>query len=167
MGLQQLGHRGQGGLLGDIGADVGGDQQQLVALAVDVRLSRDLVHTDPQQTDDLLEEVGTQANEALATLRELPRGIVPAVLADQGLAAALEGPASRSQPGVTLVSEPRLLGRRFSPQSEPAVYFCGLFGAAGAVFGGVRQADSICTVQVHARCTTGRHQRKAGVTRRA
>ena len=95
MGLEQVGHRGQGGLLGDIGADVGGDQQQLVALAVDVRLSRDLVHTDPQQTDDLLEEVGTQANEALATLRELPRGIVPAVLADQGLAAALEGPASR------------------------------------------------------------------------
>jgi signal transduction histidine kinase len=101
-----------------------GAQQQLVALAVNVRLARELVHTDPQQADDLLEEVGTQANAALATLRELARGIFPAVLADQGLAAALEGPVARSQPGVTLVSEPRLLGRRFSPQIESAVYFC-------------------------------------------
>ena len=101
-----------------------GAQQQLVALAVNVRLARELVHTDPQQADSLMEEVGTQANEALATLRELARGIFPAVLADQGLAAALESPIARSQPGVTLVSEPRLLGRRFSPEIESAVYFC-------------------------------------------
>ena len=67
-----------------------GAQQHLVALAVNARLARELVRTDPTEAESLLAEIGSQAGDALATLRDLARGIFPAVLADRGLAAALE-----------------------------------------------------------------------------
>ena len=44
--------------------------------------------TDPQQTQDMLQGLVTDVGNAVETLRELARGIYPAVLADLGLAAA-------------------------------------------------------------------------------
>jgi signal transduction histidine kinase len=63
------------------------------------------------------------AGAALEDLRDLARGIYPPLLADQGLAAALEAQARRSPVQVTV--EPDGIGR-FSREVEAAMYFCAL-----------------------------------------
>src|SRR5881296_2820994 len=59
-----------------------GAQQQLVALAVRVRLARQLARRDVDGTEALLEQLGSEAADALETLRDLARGIYPPLLAD-------------------------------------------------------------------------------------
>jgi signal transduction histidine kinase len=62
-----------------------------------------------------------EADEALETLRNLARGIYPPLLADKGLAAALEGQARKA----TLPVEVSANGiGRYSQDIEAAVYFC-------------------------------------------
>jgi signal transduction histidine kinase len=61
-----------------------------------------------------------ELSEALAELRELARGIHPALLADRGLDAALPALAGRSAVPVELVSVP---GERLPPPVETAAYF--------------------------------------------
>src|SRR5207237_9295697 len=75
-----------------------GAQQQLVALAVKVRLAQTLATRDPQKTESMLSEVLSDAQDALEKLRDLARGIYPPLLADQGLAAALQ-PQARTAAG--------------------------------------------------------------------
>lgn len=101
-----------------------GAQQQLVALAVNVRVAQELLETDLHQTRELLDDVGAQANDALETLRDLARGIFPAVLADRGLGAALQAYLAKSQAGVSFHIAESLTFTRFEPQAEAAVYFC-------------------------------------------
>jgi signal transduction histidine kinase len=67
-----------------------GAQQQLVALAVKQRLAETLVDRDPEKAKAMLADIQTETQEALETLRDLARGIYPPLLADKGLAAALE-----------------------------------------------------------------------------
>jgi signal transduction histidine kinase len=73
-----------------------GAQQRLVSLALTIRMARGQLPDDPQAADDLLEGAGEELRLALAELRELARGIHPAVLSDRGLGAALEALASRA-----------------------------------------------------------------------
>ena len=103
-----------------------GAQQQLVAIAVTVRVAQELMRTDPAQAEDLLEQVGVQATEALDTMRELARGIFPAVLADRGLAAALEAVIGRGKGSarVALQTDTHMATARFPPGAEAAAYFC-------------------------------------------
>ena len=63
------------------------------------------------------------AADALENLRDLARGIYPPLLADQGLAAALEAQARKSPVPVTV--EANGLGR-YPQEAEAAVYFCAL-----------------------------------------
>ena len=98
-----------------------GAQQQLVALAVKLRLLGQLTRRDPDKAESLAVELQAEATEALENLRDLARGIYPPLLADQGLAAALESQARKSPVPVTVESSG--VGRR--PQEvEAAVYFC-------------------------------------------
>jgi signal transduction histidine kinase len=101
-----------------------GAQQHLVALAVNARLARELVRPDPTEAENLLAEIGSQASEALTTLRDLARGIFPAVLADRGLAAALEAHVTLHHPHARLVADGAGEGTRFESEVEAAVYFC-------------------------------------------
>jgi signal transduction histidine kinase len=98
-----------------------GAQQQLVALAVKLRLARTLSERDPARAGELLDEAGAEAQDALDTLRDLARGIFPPVLVDQGLAAALTAQAKRAPVPVEVVADG--LGR-FPQEAEAAVYFC-------------------------------------------
>ena len=100
-----------------------GAQQQLVALAVQLKLAAGMVGKDPEKERTLLETLGTRANDALEDLRDLARGIYPPLLADKGLAAALEAQARRAAVPVTVESD--ALGR-FSEDIEATVYFCTL-----------------------------------------
>ncbi|MGA9161427.1 MAG: histidine kinase [Actinomycetota bacterium] len=98
-----------------------GAQQQLVALAVKLRLADTMVGRDDGKAHEMLAELGTGANDALETLRDLARGIYPPLLADQGLSAALEAQA-RKAPVPTTVN-PDGLGR-FDRDVEATTYFC-------------------------------------------
>jgi signal transduction histidine kinase len=84
-----------------------GAQQRLVALAMDLGMARAKLRTDPQAATDLVGEAHEEAKRALAELRDLARGIHPAVLADRGLDAAISALAARSPVpvGVEVVSE--------------------------------------------------------------
>jgi signal transduction histidine kinase len=73
-----------------------GAQQRLVALAMDLGMAKEKLRTDPQAATELVGEAHEEAKRALAELRDLARGIHPAVLADRGLDAAISALAARS-----------------------------------------------------------------------
>jgi signal transduction histidine kinase len=97
-----------------------GAQQQLVALAVQLKLARTMVDRDPAKAAALLDTLQGSATDALEDLRDLARGIYPPLLADKGLATALEAQARKAVVPVTV--EAGGVGR-FPADVESAVYF--------------------------------------------
>jgi signal transduction histidine kinase len=97
-----------------------GAQQQLVALAVKARLARQLTDRDPSKVASMLEQIEAETQTALEDLRDLARGIYPPLLADKGLASALEAQARKS--GLPVRVDAGTVGR-FSQDVEAAVYF--------------------------------------------
>src|SRR5215813_5129399 len=73
-----------------------GAQQQLVALAVKLRLADAFVGRDDARAHAMLGELQSESQDALETLRDLARGIYPPLLADRGLVAALEAQIRKS-----------------------------------------------------------------------
>ena len=97
-----------------------GAQQQLVALAVQLKLARSVLDRDPAKAGDMLDSLQGAATDALEDLRDLARGIYPPLLADKGLPAAIEAQARKATIPVTVATDG--VGR-FSPDVESAVYF--------------------------------------------
>ena len=98
-----------------------GAQQQLIALRISLGLARQVVASSPQEAAELLVQTEHQAREALAEMRELAHGIYPPLLADLGLAAALDAQARKAAIPVTV--EAVGVGR-YPQDVEAAVYFC-------------------------------------------
>jgi signal transduction histidine kinase len=98
-----------------------GAQQHVVALKVKLGLARALAKKDPARARELVGQLAADADEALQTLRDLARGIYPPLLADRGLAAALEAQARRAT--LPVVAEADGVGRH-PREVEAAVYFC-------------------------------------------
>jgi signal transduction histidine kinase len=73
-----------------------GAQQRLVALAMGLGMAKEKFAGDPEAARTLLDEAHDEAKRALAELRDLARGIHPAVLTDRGLDAAVSALAARS-----------------------------------------------------------------------
>ena len=73
-----------------------GAQQRLVALSLSLRLAQAKFGSAPDEAVAVLEAAREELAAALDELRELARGIHPAVLTDRGLAAAVEALATRS-----------------------------------------------------------------------
>jgi PAS domain S-box-containing protein len=73
-----------------------GAQQRLVSLSVALRLAQSKLSSDPAAACELLDQAGSELSVALEELRELARGIHPAVLTDRGLDAALRSLADRT-----------------------------------------------------------------------
>ena len=71
-----------------------GAQQRLVSLALNLRLAGQKLDSDPAAAKELLEETASELGEATTELRELARGLHPAVLSDRGLRPALEALAA-------------------------------------------------------------------------
>ena len=71
-----------------------GTQNRLVAVTVLLGAARRMVTRDPQGADEVLERAQAAAEQALAELRAVARGILPPVLADRGLEGALSGLAA-------------------------------------------------------------------------
>jgi signal transduction histidine kinase len=98
-----------------------GAQQDLVALGIKLRLAGMTVDEDPAEAKQMIGQLQTEAAGALENLRDLARGIYPPLLADLGLAAALNGQANKSPVPVTVDADG--IGR-FGQDTEAAVYFC-------------------------------------------
>ena len=98
-----------------------GALQQLVALRISLGLARQVVASSSQEAAGLLAETEHQAQEALAEMRELAHGIYPPLLADLGLAAALEAQARKA--AIPVAVEAASAGR-YPQDIEAAVYFC-------------------------------------------
>jgi signal transduction histidine kinase len=98
-----------------------GAQQNLVALAVNLRLARDVLAEDPAAAAAMLDQLAEDLQVTISKLRDLAHEIYPPLLADSGLANALEAAASRSPLAVAV--EAAGIGR-YSPDIEAAVYFC-------------------------------------------
>jgi signal transduction histidine kinase len=96
-----------------------GAQSRLVALALKLRMARTRAAGHPEIAS-ILDESSAELQAGLDELRELARGIHPAVLTDRGLGAALEALANRAPMPVELaaVAEDDL-----PPAVATAIYF--------------------------------------------
>jgi signal transduction histidine kinase len=97
-----------------------GAQQQLVALALSLRLARTRLERDPGEAAQLLDAASRDLQAALQSLRELARGIHPAVLSDHGLGAALDALAQRFPFPVEIAAVP---DERLPEPVEATAYF--------------------------------------------
>jgi PAS domain S-box-containing protein len=97
-----------------------GAQQLLVGLALTLRLARAKLEAQPELAADLLDEALADLATAMAELRELARGIHPAVLTEGGLEPALSGLAGRIPVPVTIERVPR---DRMPAAVEATAYF--------------------------------------------
>ncbi len=96
-----------------------GAQQRLVSLSVSLRLAETRLHTAPAEAAATIAAAREELAAALDELRELARGIHPAVLTDRGLAAAVEALVTRTPFPV----EVEVPSKRLEPAVEAAAYY--------------------------------------------
>ncbi|HEY8987117.1 MAG TPA: sensor domain-containing protein [Streptomyces sp.] len=97
-----------------------GAQARLVSLAMDLGLAKEKLREDPQEAARMVSEAHGEVKTALQELRDLARGIHPAVLTDRGLDAALSSVASRCTVPVSVDVD---LVERPAPAIEGIAYF--------------------------------------------
>jgi signal transduction histidine kinase len=97
-----------------------GAQQQLVAVALALRIARRRVEHDPGAAGALLDSAADDLDAAIRALRDLARGIHPAVLSDRGLSSALDALAQRAPLPVEIDGCP---AERLPEPVEAAAYF--------------------------------------------
>ena len=97
-----------------------GAQQRIVALSLNLRIALTKLDTDPAAARALLATAGDEISLALDELRELARGLHPAVLSDRGLRAAVEALAGRAPVAVEVAEMP---DERLPAPVEAAAYY--------------------------------------------
>lgn len=122
-----------------------GAQQRLVALALTMRLIRDRVRHDPDGARTLLGEATVELDSATSELRELARGIHPALLSERGLPAAVKALAARAAVPVEILETP-------AERLPPVVEVAGYYVIAEALTNITRYADATA-----ARISVSRH----------
>ncbi|WP_453985364.1 histidine kinase [Brevibacterium casei] len=97
-----------------------GAQPRLVALTMTLGLAKSKIDTDPERAKELVAEAHAEAKGIVTELRQLARGIHPAVLTDRGLDAAVSALAGRSP--IPVEVDVRLDGR-IEREAEAVAYF--------------------------------------------
>ena len=97
-----------------------GTQHRLVSLAMHLGMARASLTDAPEPVRQVIEQAHDEATEALAELRQLVRGLHPAVLDDRGLDAALSGIAANAPLPVRLRVD---VATRCAPGVEAVAYF--------------------------------------------
>jgi signal transduction histidine kinase len=97
-----------------------GAQQRLVSLALHLGLARERLSDLPDEARQVIADAHDEATQALTELRELVRGLHPAVLDNRGLDAALSGIVARAPLPVRLRVA---VGQRCAPSIEAIAYF--------------------------------------------
>ena len=126
-----------------------GAQQRLVSVALTVRMAQQRL--DPAADPALAAGLGRTAEQldlALAELRELARGIHPAILTEEGLGAALESLAERAAVPARVIAAP---GRRLPAAVETTAYF-----VVSEALANVAKHAGTCTATITARQANGR-----------
>jgi signal transduction histidine kinase len=133
-----------------------GAQQRLVGLTLSLRLARAQLATGARpEAVALLDEADAELREAIAELREIAHGIFPAVLADEGLAAAVEALAEDGHIPVRIRGLPE---GRFAPQVEAAAYTVVAEAVRATTIGVVvagKRSDDALLVEVETRDDLG------------
>jgi PAS domain S-box-containing protein len=111
-----------------------GAQQRLVSLSLALRLAQSKVDEAPAESKEILAQASDELALALEELRELARGIHPAILTDRGLAAALESLAARAPLPVALTAPET----RLPAPLEAAAYYV----VSEAIANVVKHADA-------------------------
>ena len=106
-----------------------GAQQRLLGIRLTLRLLHDPPAIGSGSHEQLLREVENELAGAIEDLRDLARGIHPAVLTDEGLSAALETLSRRAPAPVTLAALP---DHRLPADVEAAAYFVAAEALANA-----------------------------------
>jgi signal transduction histidine kinase len=130
-----------------------GAQQRLVSLAMNLGIARAGLTDVPDEARQVIEDAHEEAKAVLADLRDLVRGLHPAILEDRGLDAALSGVAARAPFPVRLRVD---VPARPSPMVEAVAYFVVSEALANATKHAqasraevtVRQADGVLRVSV-------------------
>ncbi|POX41776.1 histidine kinase [Streptomyces sp. Ru73] len=97
-----------------------GAQARLVALAMGLGLAKEKLLEDPDAAARMVDEAHGEVKLALQELRDLARGIHPAILTDRGLGPALSALAARCTVPVTVTVD---IGARPAPAIEGIAYF--------------------------------------------
>jgi signal transduction histidine kinase len=97
-----------------------GTQQHLVSMAMNLGMAKEKLDSDPEVARELVAQAHQQAKDSITELRNVIRGVYPAVLTDRGLDAALSALAARSPVPVRLQVD---LPRRPNPTAEAIAYF--------------------------------------------
>jgi signal transduction histidine kinase len=118
-----------------------GAQQSLVALRIRLELAGELLRESPARAEQVLGELGTEVDGALAQVRSLARGIYPSLLADRGLRDALRAAALRNPVRTTIDVDG--IGR-YRPEVEAAIYFCCL----EAIQNAMKHAGGLQTISI-------------------
>ena len=122
-----------------------GAQQRLVALALELRAAQKRLGADvPPELEAVLSDAVGELQLAVGELRELARGVHPAILTEDGLAAALESLADRTPLPVTILCAPHA---RLPAPIEGAAYFVACEALANAVKHADATAISISAVR--------------------
>ena len=98
-----------------------GAQQRMVAVALTLGLAESQLERDPASAARLIAQAREEAQLAVKELRELARGIHPALLSDRGRGPALEALASRAPVPVEVSGVPE---QPLPREIEAAAYFC-------------------------------------------
>jgi PAS domain S-box-containing protein len=126
-----------------------GAQQQLVAVTMTLRMVRARIEQgNAEGALEMLAEASEDLSTAISELRELARGIHPAVLTEGGLEPALRGLVQRSAVPAELVAVPK---ERFAVTAEAAIYYA----VAEALTNVARHAEAT-GVEVHVEAADGR-----------
>jgi len=112
-----------------------GAQQRLVAVTLTLRLAESRLVSDPASAAQLLAQAREEAQLAIDELRELARGIHPALLSDRGLGAALEALATRAPVPVQISGVP-------SDPLDQRVEACAYFVTAEALTNVAKYANA-------------------------
>jgi PAS domain S-box-containing protein len=96
-----------------------GAQQRLVSLALSLQIARGKLEKSPAAAATILDEASRELEQALVELRELARGLHPAILTDRGLAHALDALVAR----LPLPVELDVPDTRFDPTTEATAYY--------------------------------------------
>jgi signal transduction histidine kinase len=112
-----------------------GAQQRLVAVTLTLRLAEARIGSDPVTAAQLIAQAREEAQLAINELRELARGIHPALLNDRGLAAALEALATRAPVPVQVSGVP-------ADRLEQTVEACAYFVTAEALTNVAKYANA-------------------------
>jgi signal transduction histidine kinase len=107
-----------------------GAQQRLVALALELRIAQRQVGQNDPEMERVLAQAVAELQVAVEELRELARGVHPAVLTEEGLGGALESLAARTPVPVKVAAAP---DERLPSEIEAAAYFVACEAIANAV----------------------------------